>query len=298
MTMTTHDLRLDSQLNLDHVEHVVSIVSSSRAGSSLLKHTMALHSDLSTLAGEEEPYYKLAHNGYPWHTCDVFHSLNGLDYVRLLMANELHNHQQQHNRAWIQSQTVEEPPFVQPKQCRLTPTLLLKTPQNIYRRGVLEELFPGRRISYIYLTRGFAQVVNGLIDGWLSDDYKARKTEQGWWKFDMPPGWAFSHLYQRCYHQWRMANLFGLGEYDDASYRLKFEDFTRDTDSVCQRLYRLLGLPPHSVPPLEDLPHIMATSAPKPHRWQGRAYLAKLLGSRAEPLMTNLGYSMDQSTWT
>ena len=71
---------------------MVSIVCSSRSGSTVFKYALCLHPQLSTLAGEEEPYYKLANNGYPWHPSDEFHQANNPELVHLLIANELHNH--------------------------------------------------------------------------------------------------------------------------------------------------------------------------------------------------------------
>ena len=71
---------------------------------------------------------------------------------------------------------IEEPPFVLPhgkrrpfcKSDAENKVLLFKTPPDVYRIGMYEALFPNADIKYIHLTRGYAQSVNGLMDGWLS----------------------------------------------------------------------------------------------------------------------------------
>ncbi|HTD02483.1 sulfotransferase, partial [Undibacterium sp.] len=71
---------------------------------------------------------------------------------------------------------IEEPPFVLPRHYRRqfdendaeNKTLLFKTPPDAYRIGMYEQLFPNADIQYLHLTRGYAQTVNGLMDGWLS----------------------------------------------------------------------------------------------------------------------------------
>lgn len=111
---------------------------------------------------------------------------------------------------------IEEPPFIVPRiyAKSLTAddgenkTLLFKTPPDAYRIGMYEQLFPNAEIKYIHLTRGYAQSVNGLMDGWLSPMgfFSHNLNEAGvslsikgysdlvefgknWWKFDLPPNW-------------------------------------------------------------------------------------------------------------
>src|SRR4051812_33754905 len=178
-------------------ERVISIVSPSRSGSTVIKHALSLHPGVCSLAGEEEPYYKLTHNGYPWHDSDRFSLANNPDIIRMLISAELLNDPatRLEKRQYLQDMHIEETPFVDisKHEYRVTPILMLKTPQNCYRRGVLEQIYPKARIQYVRIHRDPRAIVNGLIDGWETPGaFEARwiRGKADWWKFDMPPNWG------------------------------------------------------------------------------------------------------------
>lgn len=295
-------IRLNTGLSLDHVTQVVSIVCPSRSGSSLFKYCLSRHPLVSSLAGEEEPYYKLAGNGYPWHKSDKFSRVNNAELVRLLMANELHNYNSVENRRALQVNDIEEQPWVEPVQCHITPRLILKTPQNIYRRGVMEQLFPKAEIKYLFLHRGFVQTINGLLDGWNSDYFQARKISgfsKNWWKFDMPPDWETrvdDPLEDIAFWQWYSAISHGLEDYKDA-YRLPFEKCIRNglhsMNVECNKVWSWMGLPRFC---LVNLPEIMITDKPKLYRWmEKRPWLYHRYKNSARKTMSKLGYTPDSS---
>ena len=260
-------LRLNHRLQYQP-ERVVSIVCSSRSGSTISKHALCLHPELCCLAGEEEPYYKLARNGYPWHESDWFTLANDPDYIRLLIANELLNHANQHNRRVLQQQQIEEPPFVYPMRCRRRPTLVLKTPQNCYRRGVIPQLYPHAKIVYVRINRYSCAVINGLMDGWNSGQFTARKTPQGWWCFDMPPNWKWDTVFNMSVNQYRQSQKY-LDAYQPADWTMDFEEFTNDWIGQCKQVWKLLGLPDFT-PRQKHLPVLGATEPPKQDRWRLR----------------------------
>lgn len=272
--MSGSGMRLNSRLEY-HPKRVISIVGSSRSGSSLFKWALSLHPDLCSLAGEEEPYYKLAGNGYPWRSDDEFHQLDRPDYVRLLIANELHNWQSTHNRDVLQKTQCEVQPFVEPITCRLTDTLVLKTPQNVHRRGCLEELYPDAEIVYITMSRAPEATVNGLLDGWLSGQFRARLTPDGWWCFNMYPGWSWATLMERCLAQWRTSAEFIARDYADA-LPIQFEHVEQDWQAVVKKTWDWLGLPTYTIPDIKP-PQISATYTPQPERWRKvRPWLAEI----------------------
>lgn len=262
-------LRVNPDLSYEP-RRVVSIVSGSRCGSTVFKHALTLHPDLCSLAGEEEPYYKLAANGYPWHESDAFRFAENEQVIRMLIANELHNHESAYNRHVMQEHGVEEPPFVTPKECRITDTLVLKTPQNCYRRGVVEQLYPDAEVVYIIVRRDPRATINGLLDGWASPDFTARLTDQGWWKFDMPPGWSWDRdVVTSCIHQWASAEAFLQKDYGDALCEVLFENFERSWIAQCDSAWEMLGLAPFT-PEDDELPHLSSTLPPERERWKKR----------------------------
>ena len=228
----------------------------------------------------------------------------------------------------FEGEKIEEPPFVLPalyrRPLRLDEAgqrcLLFKTPSDAYRPGFYEQLFPRAEVRYLHLTRGFAQSVNGLIDGWLSPHgffahdmgqhqhgcalAIAGYSEQSpfgarWWKFDLPPNWrdfTSARLEQVCLNQWSSCQRAILAAGRPA-LRLAFEDFLRAPDQALQRICAWLELAP--LPPCRALPVVMATAAPAARRWHQRRALLLELARRPDvaALMAELGYQMDPETW-
>lgn len=219
---------------------------------------------------------------------------------------------------------IEEPPYVIPGlKRRVTEeqledvTLFFKTPQDCYRIGMFEELFPNAEIKYIHLSRGFAQTVNGLMDGWLSEtgffahnmeaigerlniDGYTDKIEGGdrWWNFDLPPNWKDyknSSLEEVCLNQWHSAHQSILDSGVDA-LRIKFEDFLDNSQETLDIITEYLGIDKIKV---NKLPVIMATNAPSDYRWKKREDVINRLAlkPKVKKLMAELGYSMDSETW-
>lgn len=221
---------------------------------------------------------------------------------------------------------LEEPPFVIPRHAAraftaadaASKTLLFKTPPDTYRLGMYEQLFPAAKIQYIHLTRGYAQTVNGLMDGWLSPvgffSHDLQRSGQvlriggyseltpfgrRWWKFDLPPNWrdfVDAELSEVCLNQWLSPHLAVLGA-GVPSMRLAFESFLAAPAACVNRLLSHLGLAPMAV--RATLPVTMATEPPSLMRWKKRApqLLALARQPRVEAMMTALGYGMDPEGW-
>jgi Sulfotransferase family len=195
---------------------------------------------------------------------------------------------------------IEEPPFVLPLPYRApTNVLLFKTPQNAYRIGVLEKLFPTAEVRYIHLTRGFAQTVNGLVDGWECPwGFFSHYIRGRWWKFDLPPGWRSyvdAPLHERCLHQWMSAHL-AIMNSGVKRLVVQFERFLEAPQRELDRICRYVGLQRMSLP---ELPVKMATASPRPMRWVARREVIEDLRQRhsVREAMTRLGYSMNEATW-
>ncbi|HEY9104783.1 hypothetical protein [Chitinimonas sp.] len=221
---------------------------------------------------------------------------------------------------------LEEPPFVLPKLQRRSFTaddlrskvLLFKTPSDAYRIGLYERLFPQAEIRYLHLVRGFAQCVNGLMDGWLSptgffahDMERAgvplairgysdqRPFGQRWWKFDLPPNWrdfTASSLEEVCLNQWLSCHR-SILDSGVTAHRLAFEDFLDAPATVLARACAWLGLPP--MPHAPELPVTMATEAPGRGRWRKRNETLLAMAQRppVASMMQALGYTMEPATW-
>jgi len=221
---------------------------------------------------------------------------------------------------------IEEPPFVVPTLRRRPfgladvrdSVLLFKSPSDAYRIGMYEQLFPNAEVSYIHLTRGFAQSVNGLMDGWLyplgffSHDLSKIGCEldihgysdtvafgRKWWKFDLPRNWrdfTRARLEEVCLNQWYSIHDAILRS-GVCTLRLSFEDFIADPARALRDITDHLGLPAMDLP--ATLPVRMATEPPRCKRWHKRGPLLLALGRRAEvrEMMGRLGYPMEPDSW-
>ena len=226
-----------------------------------------------------------------------------------------------------ESLKIEEPPFVVPKQRRRPVTerdvknkvLLFKTPPDVYRLGMYEELFPNAEIKYIHLTRGYAQSVNGLMDGWLSPvgffSHNLRRIGvelnikgysdcvpfgKWWWKFDLPPNWKeflTKRLEDVCLNQWFSAHNTIFASRVE-TLRISFEDFLEAPGRVIGEIEKYLGLDEQKIQ--KSLPVMMATETPKLKRWNKRRDLLISLGENREvvAMMEMLGYGMNPDTWS
>lgn len=393
------------------VRRVAVILSSSRSGSSLIKHVLAQHPGIASLDGEMEPYLALTHNGFgirsdsdavgalaqPDKLADnIFAELSVASTVlppleqlqdrwrrRLLLQfpllfvdplqrrqlddaldQTLQSFRQDEDSAlqhkilssvfrdqpwrmnfydgqpqsllrdfglgpsgyYNEQLKIEEPPFVLPRSYRRQFTiddaadkiLLFKSPSDAYRIGMHEQLFPNADIQYIHLSRGYAQSVNGLIDGWLSPKgffahdmaragaalhiggySDATPFGRRWWKFDLPPNWRQfiqSDLGDVCLNQWLAANQAILASGVPA-LRVGFEAFMDNPAAQLRRIGDLLGLSDLSLP--AQLPVTMATEAPGALRWRKREQALLDMGRRppVRAMMEQLGYTMNPESW-
>lgn len=393
------------------IKRVAVMLSSSRSGSSLIKHVLAAHPDIASMDGEISPYLALTKNGYGFNSdSDAIGKLvnkselidNLFDdltlpsqelppllqlkgrwvnrmimqfpslfvqekELRLLMESldeallsaqncqtekeekdlqkiilskvfsktpwRINYYDDQQNQIGADSNLhfdelikIEEPPFVLPKLYRRqfcnadveNKVLLFKTPSDVYRIGMYEQLFPNAEIKYIHLSRGYAQSVNGLMDGWLSPlgffshDLQHSGTAleiraysdcvsfgKHWWKFDLPPNWRefrTARLEEVCLNQWISAHRSILAS-GLPTLRLSFEEFISAPALEVKKVTDYLGL--QEMQTLPALPITMATDTPQSGRWKKREQQLLALGERPQVgrMMEALGYPMQAKTW-
>jgi hypothetical protein len=387
----------------EKVKKVAVILCGSRNGSSLLKTVVSKSKDLAYLAGEEEPYFILSRNGFPYNSdSDAIKRVHNKQHLlncifdelgvnpngskptvkqikkdwwnRMflqtpysekfkemgdILTEEMFNHLYENvdfnweevnqvflnkffkgkqdfgyydvvneNTPFILDEVdrfkIEETPYVIPGwKYQVTENdfenkwLFFKTPQDCYRIGIFEELFPNAEIKYIHLSRGFAQAVNGLMDGWLSETgFFAHNMEivgerlnipgytdvvkggDRWWNFDLPENWREfkdKSLDEVCLNQWYSAHKSIIDSGVDA-LRIKFEDFLEDGQGTLDKITEYLDIDRIKV---KKLPVVMATSAPSDYRWHKRKDIIMKLSEREDvkEMMKNLNYSMNPDTW-
>lgn len=222
---------------------------------------------------------------------------------------------------------IEEPPFIslQPRhnaghsrRAMATP-LVIKAPSNAYRLNFLTRLFGSARIRFIHLTRNPAASINGLRDGWRFHGFHSNfvgsclrpsavnRGDQGWWKFDLPPGWqavAGASLEQICGFQW-MAAQRTISEALESGrqnvFRVRFEDVITNFSNCPDQLSALrtwLATDEFANSMVQSLPPVMMTHPPRPGRWRANAAVLRdvLSDASLQQAAARLGYA-DQALW-
>ena len=374
----------------EKVKKVSVVLTASRTGSSLMKTVLSMSNDVAYLSGEEEPYYIITDNAFPFNSdSDSFQTIKNTQRVLDLIHQDLgvntdeinikkitadwqqrillqfpgiddeayamiptlvkncystNNYKEGTNAFlkallgrksgyydffndgkfdFVEDIKIEEPPFVVPGQKRAlleddyaNKVFVFKTPQDCYRIGIFEQLFPNAEIKYIHLTRGFAQTVNGLMDGWLSDtgffahnmdivdtelkikDYTdCKRFGNKWWKFDLPPNWRETRdkpLAEVCLNQWMQAHNHIIDSGIN-KLQIKFENFLLSPKYITKEITDYLGINPIE---FTQLPMVMTTEKPANFRWHKRKEEIKnLISPEVEQLMEKLNYSMSADTW-
>lgn len=220
---------------------------------------------------------------------------------------------------------LEEPPFVVPRLWRQADPadvadkpLVIKTPSNVYRFGLLRALFPNARLRIVYLTRNPAAAINGLYDGWRSRWFHSHQVavplrirgytgefpgSARWWKFDLPPGWqnyTNADLLEVCAFQWRSAHEAILTEIGGGGVdytQIRFEEILSSPQRRVDTLRRLgdwLGIPfrgGYRRAVEQGVPLVATTANPAPGRWLSRSQqIYQALDPQVLEVAGRLGY--------
>lgn len=225
---------------------------------------------------------------------------------------------------------LEEPPFIVPKPkvfprhgAGIGECLVLKSSSNCYRLEFMKSLYPNAQFSFIYLTRNPAAVINGLMDGWLSNGFYSESVaglsvlniagyssaqkpwSRHWWNFDSPPGWLDyiqQPLENVCAFQWWSANkhvIDGIESGVVGRYMvIRYEDLL-NPESMQKELLKAFDfarLPRAAL--LDDFKApapVMAVNPPGERKWMKRAevILPAIRGTHIASVARSLDYDIN-----
>lgn len=163
------------------IQRPIIIVSSPRAGSSLLFETLSRSPDLWTIGGEShaviEGIPRLHPSARGWHS-NVLRAedadLVTAQRLRVRFTNKLRDR-------------TGRRPIPEERPMRL----LEKTPRNALRVPFLAKVFP--RARFVYLYRSAAETIASMLEGWRSGYYVSYPELPGWvgpaWSFLLVPTW-------------------------------------------------------------------------------------------------------------
>jgi len=224
----------------------IFIISTPRAGSSLLFETLSKFSDLWTIGVESHETIE----GIP-----ELHPASHEFKSNRLTAEDLQPHiasrligrftGQLKNREGQAYSDLPVEEFVRPIR------FLEKTPKNALRIPFLKALFPDALFLFLY--RDPKENISSLIEGWRSRRFLAYDPLPGWthtgWSFLLPPGWATlqdSSIAEICAYQWEKTNAIVMEDLrsmtDQSWHVISYLDLVQDPKQVIAGISQFAGL--------------------------------------------------------
>jgi hypothetical protein len=227
-------------------ERPLFIVSTPRAGSTLLFETLSQFPEVWTIARESHE----AIEGLPeLHPATHQFSSNRLTetdaspHISLTLRQRFTRLlQEREGQGYLELPVAQRPPKVR---------FVEKTPKNALRIPFLQAVFPDA--LFIYLYREPKENISSLMEGWRSRRFISYRSLPSWpyleWCFFLPPGWSSlreSSLVEIAAYQWKSANsqiLEDLRALPRSRWCLvRYTDLIRDPKKVFQELSDFGGL--------------------------------------------------------
>lgn len=223
----------------------VFIVSTPRAGSSLLFETLAQAPEVWTIGTESHALLEGIASLHPAARGFASNALTAADatpdVVGALRQRVLAQIRDRDGRRYRSLPEGERPGMVR---------LLEKTPKNALRLPLLKTAFPDA--LFVYLYREPRATIASLMEGWRSGRFVTYRHLPGWqglpWSFLLPPGWEQMRdapLVEITAFQWRLATTHILDALDTIPAAdwtgVRYADLIADPAGVIRRLSRFAG---------------------------------------------------------
>lgn len=287
---------LPERESLPQFDRPIFIVSTPRAGSTLLYETLSQFPDLWSIGEESHdaiegiPELHPASHGYPSNRLTAAAATPAV--IQLLKQRFTQKLQDRRGEAFLAL-----PPEQRPTSIRF----LEKTPKNALRVPFLRAMFPDAR--FIFLYREAKENISSLMEGWRSRRFISYYNLPGWaagdWSFFLPPDWpqlAEATVAEIAARQWAVANgqiLEDLAAIDRHHWCfVPCAELVRQPRQTLKRISDFADLtwdPELDAKVADTLPvSKMTLSAPSPDKWRknGQDILAVL--PQIQPLIDRL----------
>lgn len=219
------------------IQRPIFLVSSPRAGSTLLFETLAQSPDVATIGGESHAVFESIPAFHPknreWHSNRLTEVDARPAAVRLL---ERHFLQQMKDRTGAPGRELR---------------LLEKTPKNSLRLPFLASVFPDAK--FVYLQRDARDTISSMLDAWRSGRYVTYRNLPDWegppWSLLLTPGWrelAGKPLEEIVAAQWSAATRYLLDDLErlpaDRWCIAGYDALVNDPQNEIERICRFVGI--------------------------------------------------------
>jgi hypothetical protein len=228
------------------IDDPLFIISSPRAGSTLLYDLLALSAQMWTLDAESEGVIEGIPHLHPANRGFNSHRLTDLDAdpetVRLLHAAFLADLRDSQGRRYLEQSDRDRPGRIR---------LLEKTPENSLRIPFLSAAFPSAR--FLFLHRDARQCVSSILEGWRHEGFVKIPDLPGWprrrWHFLLPEGWremSNRSLLDVAAFQWASANKQALEDLEtiprDRWLSVNYDELIATPETVVRRICKFADI--------------------------------------------------------
>lgn len=274
----------------------IFVVSSPRAGSTLLFETLSQLEPLWSTGGENHETLESIPGLHPAAKGFLSNRLDATDatpevavHLNQRFTRALRNRS---GKSWLELDPASRPPSIR---------FLEKTPKNALRIPFLRALYPDAR--FVFLSRAPEETISSMIEGWRAGRFVGYRDLPDWphgpWSFLLVPGWqalAGLSLEERVAQQWAKTMMILLDDLEtlprESWCRVDYQALVRSPLEVMETLTRALELPldPEMRQRLEKpLPvSKMTTSPPSPDKWRRHAQVLEQVMPGLQPLVARM----------
>ena len=266
---------LKEDLQLPNFDQPIFIVSTPRAGSTLLFEILSQFPELWTVGRESHDIMEAipeVHPAFKNYSSNRLTEADALPHVNLALRDGfVRQLRDRAKAAYLNLQVKQRPHKIR---------FLEKTPKNALRIPFLKAIFPDA--LFIFLYREPKGNISSMIEGWQTKRFIAHAQPPGWqkknWSFLLIPGWQ---SLQNCSiaeitaHQWKITNscIWNDLQYLPSSSwcLLRYQDLVEEPKKVVREISKFAGLSWDAQIEKklsQSLPNSAETiSQPSPNKW-------------------------------
>jgi len=266
------------------IDRPIIILSSPRAGSTLLFETLSQHPELWSIGGESHALIE--------HIPELSTVARGCVSNRLTASDATPNIVNTLRSRFLASAVSTKGQRHSSGAIRL----LEKTPKNALRVSFFNKVFPDA--IFIHLIRDPRENISSIIEAWRSGRFITYPNLPGWnghWSLLLPDNWQVMRLKPVQYtaaYQWQQANqaiLQGLENVpQERQLTLTYDEIKNNLASMLQQICDVAGIEKQGFDKVLQNPLPLSKytlTSPSPNKWRNNATLLEEVTPMVEPVL-------------